>query len=462
MIDRFTNMIRHEVKLDFAKDQGKLDLSYHSTGIGGVHPMAMPKPVVEGMKLLKPKLIRIFLQEFFFIYKDDGSFDWSALDAYMDAIVETGAKIMASICIKPHALYPIVDQDIVMPNDVEKWQYIIKALVNRYSVERDYVSHWSVLNETNIGEWGGCPQHIVDPDDYYQFYKMTIPPILEVAPHCQVGGPSYAGGFEGAAKYIARFAELCEQAGTQLDFVNYNAYLDDHRQHARSAKMVREAISGLKKPVDLYITELNVGLGGEPSVEEKPYSAKRASSLAATLLALHEAGDLTGTFQYHIYDQFCDPRLFAPFYAGHTSIMGFHWNDEPHRLGLFDLDGRPRPQFHMYDMMQKLEGQRYSVTTNNESLHVIGSRNGDEALRVMIANFMPNGGQDAVLNFVASGMPEGIYRMTVTRIDDEQCYQTTSLKPTEARTTYIHKDYKCSVYAPADSVVFVEWEKVVE
>jgi hypothetical protein len=35
-------------------------------GIGGVHPMPAPKPVVEGVAALKPKLIRIFLQEFFY------------------------------------------------------------------------------------------------------------------------------------------------------------------------------------------------------------------------------------------------------------------------------------------------------------------------------------------------------------------------------------------------------------
>ena len=461
MIDKFTDMMRHDVSLNFANDLGPLDLSAHSTGIGGVHPMAMPEAVVEGMKQIKPGLIRIFLQEFFFIYNDDGSFDWSRLDPYMDAVAATGAKIMASICIKPHALYPVVDEDIFMPDDIEKWQYIVAELVKRYSVDRDYVSHWSVLNETNIGEYGGCAHHITTPEDFYDFYKITIPPILKTAPHCQVGGPSYAGGFESAAKYIGRFAELCEQNGTQLDFVNYNAYLDDPAAHVRSGKLVREAISGLKKYIDLYITELNVGIGGEVSIEEHPYTAKRAASLAATVLGLYEAGDVTGTFQYHIYDQFCDPRLFAPFYAIHR-YMAYHWNDEPHRLGLFDLDGRPRPQFHMYDMLCKLKGQRYSVTAKCDHLHMIGSRVGDDAMRVMISNYMTQGGQDCVLNFAAADMPEGIYRMTVTRIDDEQVYETTTLKPVEVRTTYVHKDYKCSVYAPKDCVILVEWVKQPE
>jgi hypothetical protein len=73
--------------------------------------------VVEGIRGLKPRLIRLFLQEFFQIYPDHGSFDWTRLDPYMEAMARTGAHVVASICIKPQVLFPLVDHALWQPND---------------------------------------------------------------------------------------------------------------------------------------------------------------------------------------------------------------------------------------------------------------------------------------------------------------------------------------------------------
>jgi len=457
MVDRFTDMRTHEIELDCTRDLGELNLRYHSTGIGGVHPMAMPDPIVEGIKGLDFPLIRIFLQEFFFIYKDDCSFNWATLDAYMDAAHATGAKIMASICLKPHALYPVVDEDVWKPNDILKWQHVIRELVKRYSVERDYVSHWSVGNETNIGEWGGCPFRITSPDDFFEYYKLTIKPILETMPNAKVGGPSYAGT-HGASEYIGRFVELCKAQSLQLDFVSYNMYSDDPVQWAGDAAKIKAAAAVYDEKIEIYVTELNIGIGNEASVEEKAYDAKRAAGLAAILLALHEGGAINGTFQYHAYDQFCDPRLFAPFYAKHR-YMAEHWNDIPHRLGLFDLNGVPRPQYFVYDMLKKLAPCRVAVNVKCDTLYMIASRDKDKRVTIFTSNYAVAGAQDAILKFQSRGMPEGIYRMHVNRIDSERKWDKTKLIPVEDRVTYVHDDFHFTVFAPKNSVLFIEFNR---
>ena len=54
-------------------------------GRGASTASRSPARVIEGMRKLKPRLVRIFLQEYFNVYPAHGVFDWGKLDAYMDS-----------------------------------------------------------------------------------------------------------------------------------------------------------------------------------------------------------------------------------------------------------------------------------------------------------------------------------------------------------------------------------------
>jgi len=481
MIDRFTTMMKRDLSADWSQDLGALDLRGNAFGIGGVHHNPPPEAVVAQTAALKPRMVRIFLQEFFYIYDKkenadgtvlgarasglwcadgtstlpvnaDGTstlpvFDWSRLDPYMDAVHAMGGDIMASICIKPKALYPVVDEYVWRPTDVAEWQGVVKALVLRYGKEKPYVTHWAVANETNIGEWGGCPYHIADPDDMFEYYRMTAEPIREVLPGAKVGGPSYAGGGEGAAKYLARVAELCVQNGVALDFTCYNAYCDTPEQHVAGARVIREALDRHIPGLPLYMTEFNIGICNEPSLEEKAHDPKRAASLAASIIALHDGGALAGTFQYHIYDQWCDPREFAPWYAK-ARYMAEHWNDIGHRLGLFDQFGAPRPQYQMYKMFYELDaGRRAALTGTDSFLRGLASRGADGTLSLLLTNFAETGASDMILQIRFANAPEGVYTLDVRRIGETQG---------EHRVVYVHNDFHFDVFTPANNVTLIQ------
>ena len=465
MIDRFTNTLRRRLTVDWTQDAGPLDMRHYTIGIGGVHSMPAPKPVVEGTAALKPRLIRIFLQEFFYIYHGNGVYDWAKMDAYMDAVHAMGGDIMASICIKPNALYPVVDETIFMPNNVAEWQDVIRTMVLRYSKEKPYVTHWAIGNETNIGEWGGCPYLITNPDDFFEYYKITALPIREALPDVSIGGPSYAGSGEGAAKYLARVVELCKQHSVPIDFVCYNAYIDSPEGHVVGGRVVRDAVDKHDPSVKLYMTEFNVGLVGpkDLALEEIAYIPKRAASLAASILALHEDGCLDGSFQYHLYDQFCDPREFAPWYA-RTRYMAEHWSDLVHRLGLFDLDGKTRPQYFVYNMLYSMTGRRVGLCGTDDVIRGLASMAND-TMSVFLTNFAERGTPDCVAQFQFENAPEGIYRLKVFKIDDNSAAlmmagRMLELPPAEDRMVYVHPDFHFHVYVPADAVVLVRLERV--
>jgi len=459
-------MLRRRLTVDWAKELGSIDLRNHSAGIGGVHSMPPPAPVVEAMAAIKPRMIRIFLQEFFYIYPDHGVFDWSKMDAYMDAVHAMGADIMASICIKPKVLFPEVDQKVFMPNNIAEWQEVIRAMVLRYSKEKSYVTHWAIANETNIGEWGGCPYLIESPDDFYEYYKITAAPIREVLPNVKVGGPSYAGA-RGGAEYLGRFTELCKLHNEPLDFTCYNMYSNNPDEHKSDARGMRDAIDKHLPGLPFYMTEFNIGIGEDMSIEEKAYDPKRAAGQAASILAFHEDGALDGTFQYHIYDQWNDPREFAPFY-GMTRYMAEHWNDKPHRLGLLDLDGKTRPQYFLYKWLYETVGQRVQLDGTDNILCGFASHDNNEKLTIFLTNYTEIGTPEAlaVINF--ANAPAGSYRMNVYRMDKESAAvlkitdkrPLLDLPPAESRMVYAHPDFYFNIFTPADSVTLIRFDKV--
>jgi len=464
-------MPRRVLNVDWAKDAGPLDMRYHSMGIGGISSLPPSAKIVDKMALLKPRFIRIFLQEYFYIYPKHGVYDWSRLDPYMDAVHAMGGDIMASICIKPKVLYPELDESIWMPNDVTEWQELIRALVLRYSKEKPYVTHWAIANEQNIGELGGCPYLIEDPDDYFKYYKLTAAPIREALPGIKVGGPSNASGAgnslydDGTADYLARFVELCKLHNEPVDFVCYNRYSDDPATHAFIGRRVRNALDKHNPDVKLYMTEFNNALiiNSNPSLEEDAFDPARPASLAASILAFHEDGCLDGSFEYHIYDQNNDPNEFAPWYS-RVRYMAEHWNDIPHRLGLFDLDGKARPLYCMYHMLYEMIGKRIIMSGTDHILRGIASINQDRTMSMFLTNFSVEGSYDSVTQFKFKNTEKGMYRVIVTRIDREtathmKMNSIDMIEPVENRLVYAYPDFHFDVFTPADSVTLIQLVK---
>ena len=449
MNNKYNGMPRRTITADWSGALGAVDMRGHSFGIGGVHSMPAPKSVVNAAAALKPALIRIFLQEFFNIYPDHGVFDWAKLDAYMDAVHAMGGGIMASICIKPSVLYPEVDERVWKPDNVGEWQQVIKALVLRYGKEKPYVTHWAVANEMNIGEWGGCPYLITDPDEFFEYYRMTAEPIRAALPDVKIGGPSYAGNGPGAAKYLARFVELCAKNGVPVDFTCYNAYEDDPAAHAAGCRAIREALDKFDRRIGLYMTEFNLSISNELSLEESAYDPKRAAGLAAAILELYEGGCLDGSFQYHLYDQWNDPREFVRFFA-RSRYMAEHWNDIPHRFGLLDLNGEPRPQYFLYEMLYEIGGERAALTGTDGILRGLATRSLTGALSVFLTNYAVTGAPDAVSQIRFAYAPEGVYELTVRRIEGRGAPAVA-----ERRTVYVHGDFHFDVYTPADTVTLI-------
>jgi hypothetical protein len=460
-----------DVTVDTQGRQGPLELWRHTLGHGGINSLPLPERVVEGVKQLKPRLMRTFIQEYFNIYPAHGQFDWTRLDPYMEALSRTGASIVAAITIKPNVLFPAVDHARWQPNDVAEWQRVIFELVRRYSVERPIVSYWEVGNETDIGEQGGSPFLIPDPRSYGEFYRMAIKPILEAFPQAKVGGP--------AACWITNeplpgLVAYCRETGTQLDFISWHLYSNDPTQHAYGVAQAKALLAHYpgKRP-EMLITEWSKGFERAPdlfdpyahrigrvvSVEEMAFEPRRAAIVAASILAMLDAG-LDWSFYYHVWDQVFYPDAFRPFFSeAGLALMVEHWNEVPHRFGLFGVSGEVRPQYFVYWMLSRLGDERLISHSDHADLGVLAAR-GPRDVSTLIANFNPGGSADRIAAIRYTNLTPGRKMLTSYRIDAERRWSEDALQlhPVEQREVYAPATFRCQVYVPADSVVLVRLE----
>ena len=454
---------RSEVTVDCKGIIGPLEAWRQSVGHGGINWKPLSPRVVEGVGKLKPQLTRVFLQEFFDVNPACGKLNWARLDPFLDSFARTGATVVAAIAIKPPPLYPKIDHALWRPNDVKAWQHVIREMVRRYSVERSIVSHWEVGNETDIGESGGCPYLITEPEDYAEYYSMTIRPILEACPQAQVGGPAIASIRN---KPIAGFVDYCRRTGTRLDFISWHVYNSNPAAHVECIRIGRSLIDGYpgRRP-EMMVTEWNRDLGGSVHVEDQAFEPKRAASTAATVMDMLDAG-LDWSFYYHIWDQTCFHEDFASIFspAGLAGMVR-HWNEIPRRLGLFGVGGDVRPQYFVYAMLSRLGEERLAVecpaTDPQVGLRVLAGRSRG-CVSVMAVNYNgeEGGARVAVLRF--RGLRPGVKRLTVRRVDDDRrwCPETLELLPLERRDVSTTADFECQVLLPADTVAEVCLEEL--
>ena len=321
MTTHYYSIPKVDINIETNTSLGSFEWWRHSIGHGGVNSKPLPTRVITGAKKLQPRLLRTFIQEYHGIYPEHNVYDWSQLDPYMESLAATGAQVVAAITIKPRPLYPEINQRCWQPNDWREWQQVIEALVRRYSVDKQIVTHWEVGNETDIGESGGCPYLIDESQDYFEYYRKTCEAILAAFPSAKVGGPALASVY---SPLMPGLITACLQSNTPLDFVSWHIYSNDTTQISDTVKYVQDLLSAWsgKKP-ETFITEFSTYPSAWPpnsiSIEEQAFHPARAARLANNIFAVIDAG-LDWSFYYHIWDQTAYYHEFAPFFEDPTII----------------------------------------------------------------------------------------------------------------------------------------------
>ncbi|MFE2595244.1 glycoside hydrolase [Streptomyces sp. NPDC059396] len=157
--------------------------------------------------------------------RDDGSFDFSGLDAVYDRFLATGLRPVVELSFMPRELasdpgYTVFGYKALVstPARWERWGDLCRELTvhlqERYG--RDTVAGWEfeVWNEPNLEVfWNGSQ------DDYHRLYEIAVRAVKGVDERIRVGGPSSA-----AAGWVGALLEYCQERDVPVDFVSTHTY----------------------------------------------------------------------------------------------------------------------------------------------------------------------------------------------------------------------------------------------
>src|SRR5205823_8781087 len=120
------------------------------------------------------------------------------------------------------------------------------------------------------------------------------------------------------------------------------------------------------------------------SVQELAMDPRRAAIIASSIIAMTDAG-LDWSFYYHLADQHARIDEFKPFFAN-PDIMYHHWNELPHRFGLFGVSGEVRPQYFVYQMLSRMPATRIAARCQGKDLTVLASKD-KHRVAVLLSNY---------------------------------------------------------------------------
>jgi len=386
------------VNVSFTQKTGTLDIQRIALGQGGLSQDPMWDSRMGEIRALRPRLIRLFIQEYFDLLPEPGKYNFDSLDRSVDLILKTGAKPLMNIDFKPKVLYPSVDQDVVEPNSWQAWEDLISALVRHYNERGAGIQYWEVANEPDIGEDGGCPYRF-KPDNYLPYYQHTAAAILRADPNAKVGGPALANVH---SPILPALIDFGASGKAPVHFVSWHIYSSEPLQIRKTIEYVKELLA--KRPgfqPETFLNEWNMSLSHP--VRDPRF---QPAYVAETAWQMLDAG-LDYSCYYHIRDYYVDVNKFSEFMSPKgAAFMARWWNRMPQYDGLIDYQNTVRPAYYSFKLLSRLTGDRLRFESSDPAVH--GFFTYDPMYlthNLMIWNFSPN---PVRINIAGSDVPDAV------------------------------------------------------
>ena len=294
------------------------------------------------------------------VVRADGTYDWTKIDAYLDALKEAGMRPFVETGFMPEPLASGRDTifsykgNTTPPKSYDAWAALLRGFVAhaRARYGPGEVRRWpfEIWNEPNLtGFWHGTRA------DYLHLYAVSARAIKGVDPEIRVGGPATAGG-----AWVPEFLAFCAKGSVPVDFVTVHGYgvgqgfLDERGNQGQVLDPSPDALVGQFRGnaaqvrasafprLPLIVTEWGPSYSSRDPVHD--------SYLAAPYI-LEKLAQMRGTVAAASYWTFSD--LFeeagpppTPFHGG---------------FGLLNAQGLRKPAFFAYRFLHGLRGTRLST-----------------------------------------------------------------------------------------------------
>src|SRR5262249_12304831 len=110
------------VRVDVAKTLGPLEIGkLASLGQGGQSEDPMWEGRAAEVRALRPRIVRLFLQESDDVLPAKGAYHWDPLDKLVDLTRRSGAEPMMCICCERKLPFPRIDPEAVEQSNWDEW-----------------------------------------------------------------------------------------------------------------------------------------------------------------------------------------------------------------------------------------------------------------------------------------------------------------------------------------------------
>jgi hypothetical protein len=385
-----------QVQVVFGRRLGPLAIDSMALGQGGLSAEPMWAGRIAEIRALRPRLIRLFVQEYFDPLPQRGRCHFDTLDRSVETILAAGAQPLMCLCFKPRVLFPSIDQDVVEPNDYAEWEALVGSLVKHYRGRGARIGYWEIANEPDIGEDGGCPYRF-KPQSYARYYQHTAKAVAQADPEARVGGPALA---DCRSPILPALLEFCQTNPAPLHFVSWHSYSSDPKAIRGTIDYVQGLLRRYPGPKpETFLDEWNMDL------TNPPLDPRFQPCFVAEVIWQMKEAALDYSCYYHIRDWHVSFEQFAPFMSPQgTAFMTRWWNRRPQFDGLFDYQDNVRPAYFAFKLLARLAGERLMVASTHPAVHGLAAR--DEQLRIWTLVLWNFSGSPVAAELTLGGLPK--------------------------------------------------------
>ena len=401
---------------------------YHAFAQGGEEPNDMIASVVNDVKALKPKYIRIdHLYDYYNVVGKSGdslTFDWGRLDAYINSLTATGAKPVLALSYMP----AVIAKDGVIinePNNWDEWALVVQRTIEHYSGKSDknmsgvMYEVWNEPDLAQFGSWkiGGDKNYLT----LYRYASIGANNAQNTNPF-SLGGPSTTGLYKNWIMGLVT-------SGSRVNFFSWHSYLSDPVRFATDQKNLIDWL--LPYPTYTLLPKLITEFGFT-GAKSKGYSGMYGAAHAAAVIRQLISGGPTYLFSFQLKD-------------GPLQSDGSGWG-----LITGDDNGlKKKPRYFLYNFMDQMAGTRLRVSGEGSWVTSFASTN-NGIIRLMLINFDQNGNHAEDVPVTFANLDVGDYKLKTRFLVGKEV--TTDVAVTES-------SFATTVSMPAQSIAILELTK---
>ncbi len=360
---------------------------------GGEEKTDMIAPVVEQMRELDPRFIRIdhIFDHYNVVGRDalgNLTFNFDQLDQIVNSILKTGATPFFSLSYMPQVL-STSGNILSMPANLDEWALVVQKTIEHYSGTAGLN-----LKDVHYEVWN-------EPDLFGNFRYYGIKNYLTLYTYAAIGAKNAKGvnlfklgGPATTAPYknwLVEFVKHADKHNLRLDFLSWHRYATDPTVYFKDVADVTRWLFYFPN----YVSKPKI-------ISEWGLDSDTNSGYDTNLAAAHSVAVARQTLSGY------DAMLAFEIIDGPSSDGAVYWG----RWGLFTHPQNSliaKPRYFAFNLLRQLVGKRLLVQGEGTWVKAISAKSADNQILILVTNYDPDNRNTETVPITINNLEKGTY-----------------------------------------------------